>query len=146
MKTCIRALAALGAAALMSVLPQVVPAAQPAAGKLEKIRVHSDALAGNLQGNDADRDVYVYLPPGYAKGKTRYPVVYFLHGYAVTADVYVDGVLKIPAGTDAVMAAGARPVIVVMPDAFTRFGGSFYSNSPVIGDWESWIAKDLVSY
>jgi enterochelin esterase-like enzyme len=146
MQTRILALAALGAAALAIALPQFSQAAEPAAGKLEKIRVHSEALAGNLQGNDADRDVYVYLPPGYSKGKTRYPVVYFLHGYAVTADVYVDSVLKIPAATDAAMAAGARPVIIVMPDAFTRFGGSFYSNSPVIGDWESWIAKDLVSY
>jgi enterochelin esterase-like enzyme len=115
-------------------------------GRLEKIRVHSPSLEGNLQGNDATRDVHVYLPPGYATGNRRYPVVYFLHGYAVTADIYVDGVLRIPSATDAAMAAGAREVIVVMPDAFTRFGGSFYSNSPTIGDWESWIAKDLVAH
>lgn len=115
-------------------------------GTLEKIRVHSPALEGNLQGTDATRDVWVYLPPGYGKGRQRYPVVYFLHGYAVTADVYVDGVLKIPASTDAAMAAGARHAIIVMPDAFTRFGGSFYSSSPTIGDWERWIARDLVAY
>jgi enterochelin esterase-like enzyme len=113
---------------------------------MEKSRVESPALAGNLQGNDAQRDVHVYLPPGYAKGNKRYPVVYFLHGYAVTADVYVNDVLKIPAATDAAMSAGTPEFIVVMPDAFTRFGGSFYGNSPVIGDWESWIAKDLVSW
>lgn len=123
-------------------------AAEPAvaAGTLEKIRVHSPALEGNLQGNDATRDVWVYLPPGYAKGRQRYPVVYFLHGYAVTADVYVDSVLKLPAAADEAMAAGAPPAILVMPDAFTRFGGSFYSNSPTIGDWERWIARDLVGY
>jgi S-formylglutathione hydrolase FrmB len=115
-------------------------------GTLEKIRVHSPALQGNLQGNDPVRDVHVYLPPGYAKSRKRYPVVYFLHGYAVTADIYVDGVLRIPAATDNAIAAGSREVIVVMPDAFTRFGGSFYSNSPTIGDWESWIAKDLVAH
>ena len=126
----------------------IAPAAaagQPA-GTLEKIRVHGPALAGNLQGNDATRDVHVYLPPGYAGSNKRYPVVYFLHGYAVTADIYVNDVLRIPASTDAAMAAGAREVIVVMPDAFTRFGGSFYSNSPTIGDWETFIAKDLVAH
>jgi len=146
MKGGIRTLAALCllvAAATFSGLSQ---AAEPAPGKLEKIRVHSASLEGNLQGNDATRDVYVYLPSGYEKGRQRYPVVYFLHGYAVTADVYVDGVLKVPSALDTAFGAGVRPAIVVMPDAFTRFGGSFYSNSPVIGDWESWIAKDLVSY
>jgi enterochelin esterase-like enzyme len=116
-----------------------------AEGKLEKIRVHGASLVGNLQGNDADRDVYVYLPPGYAQGNKRYPVIYFLHGYAVTADVYVTSVLNIPAATDAAMSSGAA-AIIVMPDAFTRFGGSFYSNSPTIGDWETFIAKDLVAW
>jgi enterochelin esterase-like enzyme len=117
-----------------------------AGGKLEKLRVPSAALAGNLQGIDATRDVYVYLPPSYAQGKRRYPVVYFLHGYAVSADVYVESVLNIPKSTDAAIAAGGPEAIIVMPDAFTRFGGSWYSNSPVTGDWESWIAKDLVAY
>jgi S-formylglutathione hydrolase FrmB len=86
------------------------------------------------------------VPPSYAKSKKRYPVIYFLHGYAVTADVYVNEVLKIPTATDAVMSSGAPEAIIVMPDAFTRFGGSFYSNSPTIGDWESFIAKDLVAW
>jgi enterochelin esterase-like enzyme len=121
-------------------------ASRAAEGRMEKSRVLSPSLAGNLQGNDAERDVHVYLPPGYAKGSKRYPVVYFLHGYAVTADVYVNDVLKIPAATDAAMSAGTPEFIIVMPDAFTRFGGSFYGNSPVIGDWESWIAKDLVTW
>jgi enterochelin esterase-like enzyme len=120
--------------------------APPAKGRLESIRVESASLAGNLQGNDPVRDVHVYLPPGYASGNKRYPVVYFLHGYAVTADIYVNEVLRLPGATDAAMAAGAREVIVVMPDAFTRFGGSFYSSSPTIGDWEGFIAKDLVAY
>ncbi len=136
-------LAALCALVAGFLLPGELLAAE---GKLEKIRVHGAALEGNLQGNDVTRDVWVYLPPGYEKGRKRYPVVYFLHGYAVTANVYVDAVLKIPAATDAAMSAGAAPAIIVMPDAFTRFGGSFYSSSPTIGDWEGFIARDLVSY
>jgi S-formylglutathione hydrolase FrmB len=115
-------------------------------GKLEKIRVPGRALEGNLQGNDAVRDVHVYLPNGYDKGRKRYPVIYFLHGYAVTAEIYVNDVLRLPGAVDTAVSAGAREAIIVMPDAFTRFGGSFYSNSPVIGDWETFIAKDLVAY
>jgi S-formylglutathione hydrolase FrmB len=139
----IRSGLALGAMLLACLLPGELLAAQ---GKLEKIRVRSAALEGNLQGNDATRDVWVYLPPGYSSGSKRYPVVYFLHGYAVTADVYVNDVLKIPAATDEAMSKGTPEFIVVLPDAFTRFGGSWYSSSPTIGDWETFIAKELPGY
>jgi hypothetical protein len=35
-------------------------------GKLERITVHGSSLDGNLEGDSADRDVFVYLPPSYA--------------------------------------------------------------------------------
>ncbi|HLB31438.1 MAG TPA: alpha/beta hydrolase-fold protein [Gammaproteobacteria bacterium] len=118
-----------------------------AQGALERIKVPGPSLEGNLAGESPERDVFVYLPPGYAgaAGK-RYPVVYFLHGYAVGAQIYVDGVLRLPASADQAIAAGSREMIVVVPDAFTRFGGSMYSSSPTIGDWEGFIARDLVTY
>jgi len=37
-------------------------------------------------------------------------------------------------------------MILVNPDAFTKFNGSMYSSSSTIGDWETYIAEDLVSY
>jgi enterochelin esterase-like enzyme len=139
---------AIGCVLAAAVLPCAALSAEQkaAAGQVEKVRVHGTALDGNLAGDDATRDVYVYLPPGYTKGSKRYPVIYYLHGYGVTADVYKDTVLKIPASTDAAMNAGTQQFIIVMPDAFTRLGGSFYANSPVIGDWETFIAKDLVAW
>jgi enterochelin esterase-like enzyme len=39
-----------------------------------------------------------------------------------------------------------REMIVVMPNAFTRFKGSMYSNSVTVGDWETFIAKELVDF
>lgn len=118
----------------------------PAQGTLEQIKVFGPSLEGNLEGDNPARDVYVYLPPGYEDSGKRYPVIYFLHGYAVGAWVYANAVLHLPASVNEAMAGGARPVIIVMPDAFTRFGGSMYSNSPTIGDWESFVARDLVTY
>src|SRR5678809_1349357 len=32
------------------------------------------------------------------------------------------------------------------PDAFTKYSGSMYSSSPTTGDWEAYIAEDLVGY
>jgi len=34
----------------------------------------------------------------------------------------------------------------VLPDAFTAWSGSMYSNSPTTGDWESYVATDLVAH
>jgi S-formylglutathione hydrolase FrmB len=117
-----------------------------AQGSLERIRVFSPSLENNLAGDDPERDVFVYLPLDYADSGKRYPVIYFLHGYAVGAKVYVDEVLGLPDAVDKAMAGGAEEVILVMPDAFNRYSGSMYSNSPTIGDWESFVAHDLVTY
>jgi enterochelin esterase-like enzyme len=37
-------------------------------------------------------------------------------------------------------------MIVVMPDQKTKWGGSFYSNSAVTGNWEDFTVKDLVAH
>lgn len=128
---------------LPSVMTAVVAQAQ---GTLEEIRVPGPALEGNLAGEDTERTTFVYLPPGYETSDRRYPVIYFLHGYSVGAELYVNNVLGLPAAADEAMAEGAEEVILVMPDAFTRYGGSMYSSSPTIGDWETFIARDLVRH
>ena len=134
---------------LAALVPIGTPApalAQTAAGKLEQIRVHGTSLDGNLSGDDATRDVFVYLPPSYAREpKRRYPVVYFLHGYTATAQAYVKFV-DLPLAADAAIAAGGREMIIVLPDAFTKWSGSMYSSSVTTGDWESYVARDLVAY
>jgi len=116
-----------------------------AQGKLEQIQVMGESLRGNLEGDDPNRTVYVYLPPGYGNTGKRYPVVYFLHGYAADAKFYVD-TIGLPQAADKAIAAGAHEVIVVIPDAYTLYNGSMYSNSPTTGDWESYVARDLVAW
>jgi len=119
-------------------------------GTVQRIKVHGKSLEGNLEGDSADRDVSVYLPPGYkSHPQQRYPVAYLLHGYTDNDDnwfgakhLFVDA----PAAIDKAIASGAREMIVVMPNAYTTYMGSMYSNSVTIGDWEAFIASDLVSY
>ena len=111
-------------------------------GSWEKIKVHGKALEGNLEGDSPDRDVFVYLPASYASSPNRrYPVVYFLHGYAAHAETYWNS-LAVASAADA---AGTE-MILVLPDAYTIYDGSMFSNSPTTGDWETFIADDLVSY
>jgi enterochelin esterase-like enzyme len=115
-------------------------------GSVERIKVRGDSLEGNLEGDNPERDVVVYLPPGYAKEPgRRFPVVYFLHGYGVGVDAYIE-MLKLPDVADNAIAAGAREMILVFPDAKTIYDGSMYSNSPTTGNWEGYITHDLVAY
>jgi S-formylglutathione hydrolase FrmB len=111
-------------------------------GTLDKIKVHGKALEGNLEGDSPDRDVFVYLPASYASSPNRrYPVLYFLHGYGAHAETYWNS-LSVASAADA---AGSE-MILVLPDAFTIYDGSMFSNSPTTGDWETFVADDLTSY
>jgi S-formylglutathione hydrolase len=124
--------------------------AQTPQGKVERIKVHGKALEGNLEGDSPDRDVSIYLPPGYATARNRrYPVIYLLHGYTDSDDLWFGAkqhFINVPAVTDKALASGAREMIIVMPNAYTVYQGSMYSSSPTTGDWETFVARDLVSY
>ncbi len=39
-----------------------------------------------------------------------------------------------------------QPVILVLPDSYTRYKGSFYTNSALTGNWADYIGKDVVQY
>ena len=120
----------------------------PRAGIVEHIKVHGKSLEGNLEGDSPDRDVTVYLPPSYATDRTRrYPVVYLLHGYGGTDSTFNGRLAKLPEIADRLAAAGSlREMIVAMPNAFSLHKGSMYSNSVTSGDWEGYVAQDLVAY
>ncbi len=122
-------------------------------GSIISDEVHAVSLEGNLIGDSPKRSVLVYLPPGYGKQtKTRYPVIYLLHGFTVAANktwiIENEGLrMNIGAMMDKLIAAQkVRPMILVMPDGSNKFGGSFYTNSITTGNWEDFFTQDLVSY
>ena len=128
----------------------------PAQGMYTRIKVHGQSLEGNLSGEPTDRDVSVYLPPSYpSQPNRRYPVLYLLHGYT-NSDIgwfgpesrgsFANGNTMTAAADRAFTAGGTREFILVMPNAYTIYQGSMFSNSVTTGDWEGFIAKDLVEY
>ena len=77
----------------------------------------------------------------------RYPVVYLLHGYGERDDAFTGRLAKLQEIADRLAPAqGFSEPIVVIPNAFSLHKGSMYSNSVTTGDWESFIAQDLVAY
>jgi enterochelin esterase family protein len=109
---------------------------------------HGKALESNPLGDPATRRVPVYLPPGYGE-KQRYPSVYLLAGFGSRGLRFLNDDLwteNIPEQLDRLIGEGrVRPLIVVMPDASTRYGGSQYVNSVATGNYEDHILE-LVGY
>jgi enterochelin esterase-like enzyme len=125
-------------------VPAVEPAAKPVS--VERIKVHSPAIEGNLEGNSADRDVLVMLPPDYAKDRhRRFPVVYALHGYSIGAEQWAKEI-HVPQTIEGAFARGARQFITIFPDSKTLHNGSMYSGSQTTGDFETFVSRDLVAY
>ena len=120
-------------------------AAVPAGITVQAVMVHGASLEGNLEGNSADREVMVVLPPSYAANPERhYPVVYYLHGFAISGRDFYD-YMQVPTAV-AANAAEGREFIVVVPDTLTAMGGSMYSNSVTTGNFRDFVATDLVAY
>jgi enterochelin esterase-like enzyme len=117
-------------------------------GTIDHVIVHGKALEGNLEADSPDREVTIYLPPSYAADQARrYPVVYLLHGYGGRDDTFTARLATLAESSDRLASAqGFSSAIVVTPNAFTLHKGSMYSSSPTIGDWERFIAEDLVAY
>jgi enterochelin esterase-like enzyme len=141
------ALASMGqpaGAQVQTTVPDRVAGARPV--PVERITIHGKSLEGNLEGNAVARPVLVYLPPSYAAERTRrYPVVYALHGYSIGAEQW-SGEIHVPQTIEGAFAQGSREFIVVLPDSKTLHNGSMYSSSPTTGDFEMFVARDVVSY
>lgn len=127
-----------------TIVPDPVPGAKPVTVK--HIKIHGASLEGNLEGDAVDRDAIVFLPPSYAKDKNhRYPVVYALHGYSIGAEQWTHEI-HVPQTIEGAFATGSKEFIVVLPDSKTVHNGSMYSSSVTTGNFEMFIAHDVVAY
>src|SRR6476620_3673895 len=116
--------------------------AQQAVGRVHSFFIDAKSLQ-NSGGENTRRKVSVYLPPDYNGSASRYPVIYYLHGFmgkdsisATMKDILDEGIRS----------KKIRPFILVIPDQYTLFEGSFYSNSTLTGNWDEFTSKELVSY
>ena len=76
-------------------------------------------------------------------------MVYVLHGYTGTDLGYFgdNPQRQLHVVAERVFTSGAaREMILVMPNCMNAYGGCMYASSPTTGDWESYIAEDLVAY
>ncbi len=112
--------------------------------------ITSQVLAHNPLGDPPTRHTPIYLPPGYQQTDTHYPTVYLLTGFTGRGTFMLNDSAfdeSIQERLDRLIATGQiEPMIVVMPDGFTRYGGSQYLNSTATGRYEDHLIQEVVPF
>jgi S-formylglutathione hydrolase FrmB len=118
-------------------------------GSVVRLRHESEVLKSNPLGDPHVRDIYVYLPPGYSASDERYPSVYCLTGFTGRGKMLLNDNAFTPnlaERMDKLIAAGTiKPMLAVMPNCFTWFGGSQYLNSTATGRYEDYLSQEIVA-
>ena len=115
---------------------------------VEIVEFESRVLRNNPLGDPHVRRTPIYLPPSYPKG--RYPVYYMLTGFTGFGEMMIQRSAwseSLPERLDRLIREREMgEAIVVMPDCFTRLGGSQYLNSSATGRYEDHVVRELVPY
>ena len=119
-------------------------------GRVETPILPSTLLRDNLPGDPVDRELPVYLPPGYDDDSTRYPVIYALAGHGGSGPLMLAPTAwgeSFPERLDRLITSGQMgPVIAVLPDCWTIFGGSQYVDSSALGPYERYLNEEIIPY
>jgi enterochelin esterase-like enzyme len=118
-------------------------------GEVVICRISSAILRDNPLGDPAERDLHVYLPPGYDPSQ-RYPALLAVVGFTGTGGMLFN---LDPLGEDLrlrldrlITTGRCPPVIVAAPDCFTRLGGNQYINSTATGRYEDYLLDEIVPF
>ena len=111
--------------------------------RLISASIPAPSLQNNLVGEPTNQVIVIALPPSYFNTAESYPVVYFLHGFGESPQ----NVGLFARIADSLYEQDQLDeLIIVGINGLNRLGGSFYVNSPVIGNWEDFVVNDVVGY
>jgi len=105
-------------------------------------------LAGNPWCDPVEREVAVYLPPGYSEAGAPAIALWDLAAFTNAGPGHLNWRNQgenLPARLDRLIGEGAMPpVVVVVPDCYTSLGGNQYVNSPGVGRYADYLVQELV--
>ncbi|HEX7080419.1 MAG TPA: alpha/beta hydrolase-fold protein [Gammaproteobacteria bacterium] len=107
------ALPASSALPQQTATPAYLETRDVAHGAVQTFNYHSESL-------DREREVVVYMPPGYESGSERYPVLYLLHGAGGDERTWIDRQQANVILDNSIADGRLEPLVVVMPYGYTR--------------------------
>ncbi|UPG95164.1 alpha/beta hydrolase [Luteibacter aegosomatissinici] len=123
--------------------PEVQADAGPARKDAVRIEEPSAALTA-FWGRPTTLRGWVLVPPGYREqGDTRYPTVYFTHGYGGDEDSLVDDLVNVHL---AMQRGEMPPMIWVFLDQSTPTGTHEFADSVNNGPWGEALTRELIPW
>lgn len=118
-------------------------------GELIEVEIDSKVLRDNQLGDPSRRHVAVYLPPGYDDDPLEhFPLFVGLAAFGGSGFKLLNWQSfeeSLPQRLDRLIAEGKMgPVVLALPDGFTRLGGNQWVDSPVMGRWEAFILDEML--
>ena len=119
-------------------------------GTVKILRYESEILKNNPLGDEYVRDLCVYLPPNYDQSEENFPAVYCLTGFTGRGKMLLNDSAfapNLPHRIDKLINEDKiKPMIAVLPDCFTHYGGSQYINSSATGNYEDYLTQEIVPF
>jgi enterochelin esterase-like enzyme len=114
------------------------------AQQITTVSINSTELSHHVLDSISNKSIQIYLPPSYNNSEEIYPVLYFLPGYGCG---YFKKSALINSYHNGINNGNFKEMIVVFVDGCTEnTKGCFYLNSEVTGNWDDFIASNVVSY
>ena len=131
---------------LVFILVSAAPVSgQAGGGQFVSRELRSSSLAQSKVGTNPVRRVEVYLPAEYADSNKRYAVMYYLPSPGGFSSGFFEKTVK-PLLDAAIAKHVIEPFVLVSVDMTTPIGCSWYVNSPVTGNWEDFMVREVVPY
>jgi|GEM_PF-355734 len=118
-------------------------AASAGEARLEVLQFDSPALKNNPLHDPSARPVAVFLPAQATNG-ARLPVIYYLPGYGNSTESFIRNSNVWTQFTQKI-ADDITPMILVVADGKTRWGGSQYLNSAAQGNYADYVCDEIVA-
>ncbi len=123
-----------------------VTASDPLGRHLELFKFESRALKGNLIGDPHVRELAVLLPPSYFRAPKRtFPAVYVLHALGKRRNGHLESIPMFRDAFARMKQGKLAECLRVAVDGTTSFGGSYYANSPTIGNFSDYVVREVVA-
>jgi enterochelin esterase-like enzyme len=117
-------------------------------GEIRRITHRSSVLAGNPWEDPTERELCVYLPPGYSESAAPYLSLWDFAAFTNTGPGHLNWRHQgenLPQRLDRLIHENRLPPVVVpMPDCYTSLGGNQYLNSPAVGRYADYLVRELV--
>jgi len=129
-------------------MPDFRPKSDWPKGSIIGLRHESSALQGNPWGDPTERELNVYLPPGYTNSQSAYRALWDLAAYTSSGPGHLNWRNQgetLPERLDRLIGQGVmEPVVVAFPDCYTSLGGNQYVNSASVGQYADYLNRELV--